>query len=101
MSYVDEGYGSDTKLRHWLEASQQAFVLVVACEQRLWRTCGNSEFDRQRVNRNAQQLPPGTWERFYGYSRNWIDPFPPTPQPPRPSKLRVRAGKRPKGYDFT
>src|ERR1035437_9495187 len=52
---ADEVYGSDTKLRRWLEARQQAFVLVVACDQRLWRPFGDAGLEQPRVDRSAHQ----------------------------------------------
>jgi SRSO17 transposase len=61
---ADEVYGSDSKLRRWLEARQQAFVLVVACDQRLWRPGVDTGLEQQRVDRIAQQLPPEEWKRI-------------------------------------
>jgi SRSO17 transposase len=61
---ADEVYGSDTRLRRWLETRQQAFVLVVACDQRLWRPLGDTGFEQQRVDRIAQQLPLEAWKRI-------------------------------------
>jgi len=61
---ADEVYGSDTKLRRWLEARHQAFVLVVACDQRLWRPLGDTGFEQQRVDRIAQELPIEEWKRI-------------------------------------
>ncbi|MHB1795544.1 MAG: hypothetical protein ACYCPO_11300 [Acidobacteriaceae bacterium] len=46
-------YGRDSKLRRCLEARQQAFVLAVASEQRLWWP----DFQQQRVDRIAPDLP--------------------------------------------
>lgn len=55
----DTVYGADSKLRRWLEARQQAFVLAVCSNQRLWRP----DFQQQRVDRIAEALPKRAWKR--------------------------------------
>jgi SRSO17 transposase len=55
----DTVYGGDRKLRRWLEARGQAFVLAVACDQRLWW-----QEQQQRVDAIAQALPPQKWKRL-------------------------------------
>ena len=39
-------------------------MLVVACDQRLWRPLGDTGFEQQRVDRIAQQLPLEEWKRI-------------------------------------
>jgi SRSO17 transposase len=55
----DTVYGGDGKLRRWLQARSQAFVLAVACDQRLWW-----REQRQRVDALAQALPQRNWKRL-------------------------------------
>ena len=57
---ADEVYGHDSKLRRYLEARGQAFVLAVASDQRLWWP----DFQQQRVDRIAQGLPKRAWKRL-------------------------------------
>jgi SRSO17 transposase len=47
------------KLRRWLQARSQAFVLAVACDQRLWW-----REQQQRVDAMAQALPQRNWKRL-------------------------------------
>jgi SRSO17 transposase len=72
----DTVYGGDRKLRRWLQARSQAFVLAVACDQRLWWP----GLRQQRVDAIAQALPRRSWkrlscgtgakgERFYDWAR--------------------------------
>lgn len=61
---ADEVYGNDTKLRRWLEARQQAFVLVVACDQRLWLPSADGGIEQQRVDRIGRELSPDEWKRI-------------------------------------
>jgi SRSO17 transposase len=55
----DTVYGGDRKLRRWLQARSQAFVLAVACDQRLWW-----REQQQRVDAMAQALPQRNWKRL-------------------------------------
>ena len=55
----DAVYGADSKLRRCLEARQQAFVLAVCSNQRLWWP----DFQQQRVDRIARDLPKRAWKR--------------------------------------
>ncbi len=57
----DAAYGRDSKLRRCLEARQQAFALAVASEQRLWWP----DFQQQRVDRIAPDLPRRAWKRLF------------------------------------
>ncbi len=57
----DAVYGRDSKLRRCLEARQQAFALAVASEQRLWWP----DFQQQRVDRIAPDLPRRAWKRLF------------------------------------
>jgi SRSO17 transposase len=61
---ADEVYGNDSKLRRWLEARRQAFVLVVACDQRLWRPSADTGLAQQRVDQIARELPLQEWKRI-------------------------------------
>jgi len=56
----DEVYGRDSKLRHWLEARRQPYVLAVAADQRLWR----QDMRQHRVDEIANQLPKRAWKRL-------------------------------------
>jgi SRSO17 transposase len=56
----DEVYGRDSKLRHWLEARRQPYVLAVAADQRLWR----QDMRQHRVDELADQLPGRAWKRL-------------------------------------
>ena len=49
----DEVYGRDSKLRRWLEARRQSYVLAVAAYQRLWR----QDMRQHRVDEIANTLP--------------------------------------------
>lgn len=55
----DAVYGADSKLRRCLESRQQAFVLAVCSNQRLWWP----DFQQQRVDRIAEGLPKRAWKR--------------------------------------
>jgi len=55
----DEVYGSDSKVRHFLEVRGQPYVLAVSGQQRLW-----SHFKRQRVDQIAGTIPTESWMRF-------------------------------------
>jgi SRSO17 transposase len=56
----DEVYGRDSKLRRWLEARCQPYVLAVAADQRLWQ----QDMCRHRVDALADQLPGRAWKRL-------------------------------------
>ena len=56
----DEVYGHDGKLRRWLEERQQAFLLAVATDQRLWQ----QDMRQHRVDELARSLPKRAWKRL-------------------------------------
>ena len=56
----DEVYGHDSKLRRWLEARRQPYVLAVAADQRLWR----SDLRQHRADEIAATLPRRAWKRL-------------------------------------
>ena len=55
----DEVYGSDSKIRRFLESRGQPYVLAVSGQQRLWH-----HFERQRVDQIASAIPAKSWLRF-------------------------------------
>lgn len=55
----DTVYGSDRRLRLWLEEAQQAFVLGVKSDETLW--CGLKQI---RAATLASQLPVDAWRRL-------------------------------------
>ena len=59
----DAVYGNDRKLRLWLEAQGQPFVLEVACKEALWSW---QEHGPQpvRADRLAEQIAAAGWERL-------------------------------------
>jgi SRSO17 transposase len=57
--FGDEGYGSDSKTRRFLENNGQPYVLAVSCQQRLCRDCV-----QQRVDTIADEIPPDAWLRL-------------------------------------
>lgn len=59
----DTVYGGDRKLRLWLEAQGQAFVLAVACKEPLgaWSPSGSRQV---RADQLTAALPAETWERL-------------------------------------
>src|SRR5271166_5432416 len=57
---ADEVYGSDRKLRRWLESRQMAYVLAVASDQRWWQP----DLTQPRVDAIAQSLPASAWKRL-------------------------------------
>src|SRR5487761_1808781 len=57
---ADEVYGRDSKLRRWLEARRQPYVLAVAADQRLWR----QDMRQHCVDALAGQLPGRAWKRL-------------------------------------
>jgi SRSO17 transposase len=56
---ADEVYGNDGKLRRFLEARGQAFVVAVAGNQRLW-----VGLEQRRVDQIAADAPADSWFRF-------------------------------------
>ena len=56
----DEVYGRDGKLRRWLEARHQPYVLAVGSEQRLW----GEDLRQHRVEELAGRLPRRAWKRL-------------------------------------
>src|SRR5271157_2497041 len=54
----DEVYGSDSKLRRWLESRRMAYVLAVTSDQRLW----GPDFAQHRVDAITQSLPERAWK---------------------------------------
>jgi len=56
---ADEVYGSDSKVRRFLESRRQPYVLAVTSQQRLW-----VDMQRQRVDRIADDLPADQWFRM-------------------------------------
>ena len=54
----DEVYGSDRKLRRWLESRPMAYVLAVASDQRLW----GPDLAQHRVDAITQSLPKRAWK---------------------------------------
>jgi SRSO17 transposase len=56
---ADAVYGADSKLRFFLEARQQAYVVAVSSQQSVWVA-----FREQRVKTLAAQLPAEAWQRL-------------------------------------
>jgi SRSO17 transposase len=56
---ADAVYGADSKLRFFLEARQQAYVVAVSSQQSVWVA-----FRQQRVKTLAAQLPAEAWQRL-------------------------------------
>jgi SRSO17 transposase len=59
----DAVYGGDRKLRMWLEAQGQAFVLAVACKEPLWAAIAG-EPRQVRADRLTETVTPDAWERL-------------------------------------
>lgn len=60
---ADTVYGNDRRLREWLEENEQAYVLAVACTERVWvesstGTCTNP------VKQVIAELPAEAWQRL-------------------------------------
>lgn len=55
----DEVYGSDGKLRRFLDVRGQPYVLAVSGQQRLWQ-----DFEQQRVDAIARSIPGSSWLRL-------------------------------------
>lgn len=56
----DTIYGSDRKLRRWLEERQQPFVLAVTCKEALWMP----GFQQVRVDKITANLAEEDWQRL-------------------------------------
>jgi len=56
---ADAVYGADSKLRFFLEARQQPYVVAVSSQQSVWVA-----FGEQRVKTLAAQLPAEAWQRL-------------------------------------
>jgi SRSO17 transposase len=56
---ADAVYGADSKLRFFLEARQQPYVVAVSSQQSVWVA-----FRQQRVKTLAAQLPAEAWQRL-------------------------------------
>ena len=54
---ADAVYGADSKLRFFLEARQQPYVVAVSSQQSVW-----VDFSQQRVKTLAAQLPAEAWQ---------------------------------------
>ena len=60
---ADEIYGQDRRLRLWLEAQEQAFVLAVSSQEKPWIGWDNAP--RQiRVDKIAERVPGPGWHRL-------------------------------------
>jgi len=60
---ADTVYGNDRRLREWLEENEQAYVLAVACTERVWvesstGTCTDP------VKQVIAELPAEAWQRL-------------------------------------
>ena len=55
---ADEVYGSDSKFRRFLEDRGQAYVVAVACQQRLWVA-----LQQKRIDDIADTIPVKAWRR--------------------------------------
>jgi SRSO17 transposase len=56
---ADEVYGSDGKLRRWLEGRGQAYVLAVKSDQHVW-----GGLRQAKVSTLAAEVPAGAWHRL-------------------------------------
>src|SRR5262249_43448069 len=56
---ADEVYGSDGKLRFWLEGRGQAYVVAVKSDQRVW-----GGFRQAKVSALAAEVPGDAWHRL-------------------------------------
>jgi SRSO17 transposase len=56
---ADAVYGADSKLRFFLEARDQPYVVAVSSQQSVW-----GAFGEQRVKTLAAQLPAEAWQRL-------------------------------------
>lgn len=60
---ADTVYGNDRRLREWLEENEQAYVLAVACTERVWveRSTGSVQVP---VEQEIAKLPAEAWQRL-------------------------------------
>lgn len=60
---ADTVYGNDRRLREWLEENEQAYVLAVACSQRVWID-GSTAPVQMAVEQAIADLPAEAWQRL-------------------------------------
>lgn len=60
---ADTVYGNDRRLRDWLEENEQAYVLAVACSERVWID-GSAGSVQVPVQQLIADLPAETWQRL-------------------------------------
>ena len=60
---ADTVYGNDRRLREWLEENEQAYVLAVACSERVWLD-GPTGAVQVPVEQVIAELPAETWQRL-------------------------------------
>ena len=60
---ADTVYGNDRRLRDWLEENEQAYVLAVACSERVWID-GSTGAVQVPVEQVVAELPAETWQRL-------------------------------------
>ena len=59
----DTVYGNDRRLREWLEENYQAYLLAVACSERVWID-GSTEPVQVAVEQVIAELSVETWQRL-------------------------------------
>ena len=59
----DTVYGNDRRLRGWLEENYQAYVLAVACTERVWID-GSEGPTQVAVEKVIAEQPSETWQRL-------------------------------------
>ena len=59
----DTVYGNDRRLRGWLEENYQAYVLAVACTERVWID-GSEGPTQVAVEKVIAEQPIETWQRL-------------------------------------
>lgn len=60
---ADEVYGSDPRLRCWLEDERQSYVLAVRAHERVWISTG-ARLRQMTAAQVAAQVSPGQWQRL-------------------------------------
>ena len=60
---ADTFYGNDRRLREFLEENEQAYVLAVACSERVWID-GSTGSVQVPVEQVIAELPAETWQRL-------------------------------------
>jgi SRSO17 transposase len=60
---ADEVYGSDRRLRRWLEEQEQAFVLAVSSNEPLWCDIGRG-LRQERAAAMGASVPSAQWQRL-------------------------------------